>query len=56
MPLSISTNIASLTAQRSFLNSNLRLKLRTNVSLQKRINGAGDDAAGLAIGTDPIHE
>ena len=53
MPLSISTNIASLTAQRSFLNSNSALETAyERLSSGKRINGAGDDAAGLAIGTD----
>ena len=53
MPLSISTNIASLTAQRSFINSNSALETAyERLATGKRINGAGDDAAGLAIGTD----
>ena len=53
MPLSISTNIASLTAQRSFINSNAALETAyERLSTGKRINGAGDDAAGLAIATD----
>jgi len=53
MPLSISTNIASLTAQRSLLNSNSALETAyERLSSGKRINGAGDDAAGLAIATD----
>ena len=53
MPLSISTNMASLTAQRSFINSNAALETAfERLSTGKRINGAGDDAAGLAIATD----
>lgn len=53
MPLSINTNIASLTAQRSFLNSNSALETAyERLSTGKRINGAGDDAAGLAIAND----
>ena len=53
MPLSISTNIASLTAQRSFINSNSALETAyERLATGKRINGAGDDLAGLAIGTD----
>ena len=53
MPLSISTNIASLTAQRSFINSNSALETAyERLATGKRINGAGDDPAGLAIGTD----
>jgi len=53
MPLSINTNIASLSAQRSFLNSNSALETAyERLSSGKRINSAVDDAAGLAIGTD----
>ena len=53
MPLSINTNIASMTAQRSFLNSNQALETSfERLSTGKRINSAVDDAAGLAIGTD----
>ena len=51
MPLSISTNIASMTAQRSFLNSNADLETAfERLSTGKRINSSSDDAAGLAIG------
>ena len=53
MPLSINTNIASMTAQRSFLNSNSALETAfERLSTGKRINSSVDDAAGLAIGTD----
>lgn len=53
MPLSINTNIASMTAQRSFLNSNSGLEQAfERLSTGKRINSAVDDAAGLAIGKD----
>ena len=53
MPLSINTNIASMTAQRSFLNSNAALDTAfERLSTGKRINSAVDDAAGLAIGKD----
>ena len=53
MPLSINTNIASLTAQRSFLNSNSALETAfERLSTGKRINSASDDAAGLAIATE----
>jgi flagellin len=53
MPLSINTNIASMTAQRSFLNSNQALETSfERLSTGKRINSAVDDAAGLAIGKD----
>ena len=53
MPLSINTNIASMTAQRSFLSSNQALETSfERLSTGKRINSASDDAAGLAIGTD----
>ena len=53
MPLSINTNIASLSAQRSFINSNNALETAyERLASGKRINSAVDDAAGLAIGTD----
>jgi flagellin len=53
MPLSINTNIASLSAQRSFINSNSALETAyERLASGKRINSAVDDAAGLAIGTD----
>lgn len=53
MPLSINTNIASMTAQRSFLNSNSELETAfERLATGKRINSSVDDAAGLAIGTD----
>ena len=53
MPLSINTNIASIAAQRSFLNSSSALETAyERLSSGKRINSAVDDAAGLAIGTD----
>ena len=51
MPLSISTNVASLAAQRSFMNSNAALETAfERLSTGKRVNSAIDDAAGLAIG------
>jgi flagellin len=51
MPLSISTNIASLTAQRSFMQSNAALETSyERLATGKRVNSAVDDAAGLAIG------
>jgi flagellin len=53
MPLSITTNLASMTAQRSFLNSNADLETAfERLSTGKRVNSASDDAAGLAIGKD----
>lgn len=53
MPLSINTNIASITAQRSFLNSNSALETAfERLSTGKRVNSSVDDAAGLAIGKD----
>lgn len=53
MPLSINTNIASMTAQRSFLDSNAALETAfERLSTGKRVNSASDDAAGLAIGKD----
>ena len=48
MPLSINTNIASLSAQRSFLNSSQSLDTSyERLASGKRINSARDDAAGL---------
>ena len=53
MPLSIATNMASMTAQRSFLNSNAALETAfERLSTGKRINSSVDDAAGLAIGKE----
>ena len=53
MPLSISTNIASLSAQRSFLTSNAALETSyERLASGKRINSSSDDAAGLAIAVD----
>ena len=53
MPLSINTNIASISAQRSFLNSNAALETAyERLSTGKRVNSSVDDAAGLAIGKD----
>jgi len=53
MPLSINTNIASMTAQRSFISSNQALETSfERLSTGKRVNSAVDDAAGLAIGKD----
>ena len=53
MPLSINTNIASLTAQRAMLTSNSALETSfERLSTGKRVNSAADDAAGLAIGKD----
>ena len=53
MPLSITTNLASISAQRSFLNSNQALETAyERLATGKRINSSVDDAAGLAIGTD----
>ena len=51
MPLSISTNVASLSAQRAFMNSNAALETAfERLSTGKRVNSSVDDAAGLAIG------
>ena len=53
MPLSIATNMASMTAQRSFLKSNVALETAfERLSTGKRVNSSVDDAAGLAIGKD----
>ena len=51
MPLSISTNIASLTAQRSFMNTNAALETAfERLSSGSRVNSAVDGSADLAIG------
>ena len=53
MPLSINTNLASMTAQRAFLNTNIALETAfERLSTGKRVNSSVDDAAGLAIGKD----
>lgn len=53
MPLSISTNVASMAAQRSFMTSNSALETAfERLSSGKRINSSVDDAAGLAVGKD----
>ena len=53
MPLSINTNLASMTAQRAFLNTNIALDTAfERLSTGKRVNSSVDDAAGLAIGKD----
>ena len=53
MPLSINTNVASMAAQRSFMNSNSALETSfERLSSGQRINSAVDDAAGLSIGKD----
>ena len=53
MPLSINTNIASMTAQRSFMSSNAALETAfERLSTGKRVNSSVDDAAGLAIGKE----
>ena len=50
MPLSINTNIASLTSQRAMLTTGRELETAfERLSTGKRINTAVDDAAGLAI-------
>ena len=52
MPLSVNTNIASLSAQRSLSNSQSTLETAfERLSTGKRINSSVDDAAGLAIST-----
>lgn len=52
MPLSIATNVASLTAQRSFMNTNQALETAyERLSTGKRVNSGVDDAAGLAMAT-----
>ena len=50
MPLSINTNMASMTAQRSFLESNAKLETAyERLATGNRINSGVDDAAGLSI-------
>ena len=52
MPLSINTNIASISAQRSFLNSSRDLETAyERLASGKRVNSSVDDAAGLAVAT-----
>ena len=52
MPLSINTNVASLTAQRAMLNTNQDLETSyERLATGKRVNSAVDDAAGLSIGS-----
>src|SRR5687768_11052538 len=51
MALVISTNVASINAQRQLMNSGNALDRATErLSSGNRINSAKDDAAGLAIG------
>ena len=51
MPLSINTNIASLTAQRTMIESNRQLETAfERLSTGKRVNSAVDDAGGQALG------
>ena len=53
MPLSINTNVASMTAQRAFLNSNSALETAyERLATGKRINSSADDAAGLSVAVD----
>ena len=50
MPLTVNTNVASLSAQRSMLNTNNALQTSfERLASGKRINSASDDAAGLAV-------
>ena len=50
MPLTVNTNVASLSAQRSMLNTNSALQTSfERLASGKRINSASDDAAGLAV-------
>ena len=50
MALTINTNVASLNAQRQLLSSGADLdQASERLSSGRRINSAGDDAAGLAI-------
>ena len=51
MPLSINTNIASISAQRSFLNSSRPETAYERLASGKRVNSSVDDAAGLAVAT-----
>ena len=51
MPLSINTNLASLTAQRTMIESNQKLETAfERLSTGKRVNSAVDDAGGQALG------
>lgn len=51
MPLSINTNVASLTAQRAMIDSNQKLETAfERLSTGQRINSAVDDAGGQALG------
>jgi flagellin len=53
MPLSISTNVASMAAQRSFFNSNIALETAfERLATGQRVNSSVDDAAGMSIGKD----
>ena len=50
MPLVINTNVAALNAQRQLVSSGYDLnQAMERLSSGRRINTAGDDAAGLAI-------
>jgi flagellin len=50
MPLTVNTNVASLAAQRSMLNTNNALETSfERLASGKRINSASDDAAGMAV-------
>ena len=50
MSLTVNTNVASLSAQRSMLNTNSALQTSfERLASGKRINSASDDAAGLAV-------
>jgi len=50
MPLIINTNVQSLNSQRQLVKSGMEMSTAMErLSSGKRINGAGDDAAGLAI-------
>lgn len=50
MPLMINTNVSSLNAQRQLMNSGADLNQASErLASGRRINSAGDDAAGLAI-------
>src|ERR1700712_6097943 len=50
MPLSIQTNVASLTAQNNIrVNSNFQNNTIQQLSSGFRINSSADDAAGLAV-------
>ena len=56
MPLSITTNLASISAQRSFLNSNQALETAyERLATGKRVNSSVDDAAGWLLGPTLLH-